>query len=81
MPWDFCGCTVFLAGFLIFGNCRAAVRRVAVLCLALARWRSEIRAARRSGNLEARQKAEDLINVLSSRGYFDFGELLNEPVE
>ena len=37
-----------------------------------------IRAARRSGDLEARKKAEDLINVLSSRGYFDFGKLLNE---
>lgn len=45
-------------------------------------WRQQaqeiIRAARKSGNSEARKKADDLINVLGSRGYFDFGEILNE---
>lgn len=38
-----------------------------------------IRAARKSGDAVARQSAEDLVNLLGSRGYFDFGELLKEP--
>jgi hypothetical protein len=38
-----------------------------------------IRAARKSGDPVARRSAEDLVNLLGSRGYFDFGELLKEP--
>ncbi|MGA2608706.1 MAG: hypothetical protein ABSH01_14775 [Terriglobia bacterium] len=48
------------------------------------RWRDKakdiIRAARRSGNPESRRMAEDLVNLLGSRGHFDFGELLKEPI-
>jgi len=40
-----------------------------------------IRTARKSGDPVARQSAEDLVNLLGSRGYFDFGDLLKEPVE
>jgi hypothetical protein len=47
-------------------------------------WRDEamtiIRAARKSGDLESRKKAEELVNLLESRGNFEFGQLLNEPV-
>ena len=47
-------------------------------------WRDKakdiIRAARRSGNPESRRMAEDLVNLLGSRGHFDFGELLKEPI-
>jgi hypothetical protein len=39
-----------------------------------------IRAARRSGNRASCQKAEDIVNLLGSRGYFDFGELLKERI-
>jgi hypothetical protein len=39
-----------------------------------------IRTARRSGDPEARRSAEDLVNLLGSRGHFDFGGLLREPV-
>lgn len=38
-----------------------------------------IRAARRSGDAHAREAAENLVNLLGSRGHFDFGELLKEP--
>jgi hypothetical protein len=38
-----------------------------------------IRIARKSGNLGARQSAEQLVNLLGSRGFFDFGDLLKEP--
>ena len=38
-----------------------------------------IRAARKSGNARARETAEYLVNLLGSRGHFDFGELLKEP--
>ncbi len=48
-------------------------------------WRDKakqvIRAARRSGNADARQRADELVNLVGSRGHFDFGELLKEPVE
>jgi hypothetical protein len=40
-----------------------------------------IRTARRSGNSEARGRAEDLVNLLGTRGHFGFGKLLEEPVE
>jgi len=39
-----------------------------------------LRAARKSGDSEAREGAEELVNLLGSRGYFDFGELLKEPI-
>lgn len=39
-----------------------------------------IRTARKSGDGQARDAADDLVNLLGSRGYFDFGELLKEPV-
>lgn len=48
-------------------------------------WRDKakqiIRAALKSNNAEARQKGVDLVNLVGSRGHFDFGELLKEPVE
>jgi hypothetical protein len=40
-----------------------------------------IRAARKSASAKARQKAEALVNLIGSRGHFDFGELLKEPTE
>jgi hypothetical protein len=40
-----------------------------------------IRTARKSGNSNARQEAEELVNFIGSRGFFDFGKLLNEPAE
>lgn len=40
-----------------------------------------IRAARKSRNPDARRVAEDLVNLLGSRGHFDFGELLKESIE
>jgi hypothetical protein len=40
-----------------------------------------IRAARKSGDPVARQSAEELVNLLGSRGYFDYGELLKEPTD
>jgi hypothetical protein len=47
-------------------------------------WRDKakdiIRAARRSGDAEARKRAEELANLLDSRGNFDFGEVLKEPI-
>lgn len=47
-------------------------------------WRDKakdiIRAARRSDDGESRRMAEDLVNFLGSRGHFDFGELLKEPI-
>jgi hypothetical protein len=39
-----------------------------------------LRVARKSGDAEARESAEELINLLGSRGYFDFGKLLKEPI-
>jgi hypothetical protein len=39
-----------------------------------------IKAALKSDNPEARQSAEDLVNALGSRGYFDFGALLKETI-
>jgi hypothetical protein len=39
-----------------------------------------IRTARSSGNASAKSTAEDLINFLGSKGLFDFGALLKEPV-
>jgi hypothetical protein len=48
-------------------------------------WRDKakqiIRAARRSGNTDARRRAEELVDLIGSRGHFDFGELLKEPIE
>jgi hypothetical protein len=48
-------------------------------------WRDKakeiIRAARKSGNADARRKAEDLVNLVGSRGHFDFGDLLKEPID
>jgi hypothetical protein len=38
-----------------------------------------IRTARKSGDARAREAAENLVNLLGSRGHFDFGELLKEP--
>jgi hypothetical protein len=47
-------------------------------------WRDKakaiVRTARKSGNREARNTAEDLVNLLGSRGHFEFGELLKEPI-
>jgi hypothetical protein len=47
-------------------------------------WRDKakeiVRAARKSGNREARETGEDLVNLLGSRGHFEFGELLKEPI-
>jgi hypothetical protein len=40
-----------------------------------------LRAARKSGNSEARERAEELVNLLGSRGHFDFGKLLKEPIK
>lgn len=40
-----------------------------------------IRTARASGNSAARKMAEELVNLLGSRRYFDFGELLKEPIK
>jgi hypothetical protein len=37
-----------------------------------------IRAAMKSTSTEARAMAGDLVNLLGSRGYFDFGALLKE---
>lgn len=46
-------------------------------------WRDKaeeiIRTAMKSGNSRARERAEELVNLLGSRGYFDFGKLLKEP--
>jgi hypothetical protein len=39
-----------------------------------------IRTVRKSGDGQARDAADDLVNLLGSRGLFDFGELLKEPV-
>jgi hypothetical protein len=43
-------------------------------------WRDKakeiIRTALLSGNAETREKAQELVNLLGSRGHFDFGELL-----
>ena len=39
-----------------------------------------IRTVRKSGDGQARDTADDLVNLLGSRGLFDFGELLKEPV-
>jgi hypothetical protein len=39
-----------------------------------------IRAARKSADHQARQIAEDLVNKLGSRGHFDFGAILEEPL-
>lgn len=39
-----------------------------------------IKTARGSGIAEARVKADELINLLGSRGLFSFGKLLNEPI-
>jgi hypothetical protein len=48
-------------------------------------WRDKakeiIRAARRSSNADARQRAEDLVNLVGSRGHFDFGDILKEAIE
>jgi hypothetical protein len=47
-------------------------------------WRERIteiiRAARKSGSADARQIAEELVNLLSSMGYFQFGELLKDSL-
>ena len=37
-----------------------------------------IRIALKSGKADTRRQARDLVNLLGSRGYFDFGELLKE---
>ena len=39
-----------------------------------------LRTARKSGNAEARERAEEVVNLLGSRGHFGFGRLLTEPV-
>jgi hypothetical protein len=48
-------------------------------------WREKamgiIKTARGSGLPEPRQKAEEFVNLLGSRRYFDFLDLLREPVE
>jgi hypothetical protein len=40
-----------------------------------------IRSARKSGDSKAREAAEELVNLLGSRGHFDFGKLLKEPIQ
>jgi hypothetical protein len=40
-----------------------------------------IRSSGKSGYPEAQRRAEDLVDLLDSRRYFLFGELLKEPVE
>jgi hypothetical protein len=48
-------------------------------------WREKakevIRAARKSGDFEARKGAEELVNLLESRGHFEFGELRKESTD